>query len=103
MKSRSVTVVRIYVREREHLHDKLIRFLREERKVAGLTVLRGIVGFGDDGQLHSSSLVDLSLDLPLVLEFFEEPERVEKVVDELIERFHLPHVVCWPAVNFGRD
>ncbi|HYE35804.1 DUF190 domain-containing protein [Methylocaldum sp.] len=100
MKSRQLTVVRIYIREGEHILNKLIRFLHEEQNISGLTVLRGVLGFGDSGQLHPASLVDLSLDLPLVVEFFEEPERAQQVIKKVIECFGLVHVVCWPATGW---
>jgi hypothetical protein len=88
-----VTVVRIYLREGEHVLNKLVRFLREEQHIAGLTVLR----MGDSGELHPSSLLDLSLDLPLVVEFFEAPDKAERVIEELQRRFALEHVICFPA------
>jgi len=103
MKSRQLTVVRIYIREGEHILDKLVRFLRDDQKISGLTVLRGILGFGDSGELHPASLVDLSLDLPLVVEFFEEPERARRVVERVIGRFGPVHVVCWPATGWSQE
>ncbi len=71
MKTRPISLVRIYVREGEHVLNQIVRFLHEEQHVPGLTVLRGIIGFGDSGAMHTSSLLDLSLDLPLVIEFFD--------------------------------
>ena len=93
----SVTVARIYLREGEHLLAKVLKFLHDEHKVSGVTVLRGIAGFGPDGAMHVSSLVDLSLDLPLIVEFYDRPQRVEQVIDELEKRLGLSHVVSWPA------
>jgi len=101
VKSRQLTVVRIYIREGEHILNKLIRFLHDDQKISGLTVLRGVLGFGDSGQLHPASLVDLSLDLPLVVEFFEDPERAQQVIEKVIEGFGLVHVVCWPATGWS--
>lgn len=97
MTTRPVTVVRIYLREGEHVLNKLVSFLREEQHIAGLTVLRGVLGVGDGGELHPSSLLDLSLDLPLVVEFFEVPDKAERVIEELQRRFALEHVICFPA------
>ena len=99
MNFRSVTVVRIYLREGEHVLEKLVRVLRDELQIAGLTVLRGVLGFSDNGLLHPSSLIDLSLDLPLVVEFFEEPENVERILETLFHRFELAHVVCFQATT----
>lgn len=96
MATRPVTVARIYLREGEHQLNGLMEFLHEE-KVAGMTVLRGIAGFGPDGRMHTASLVDLSLDLPLVLEFYDTPERVVAVLERLEALGKVPHVISWPA------
>ena len=97
MATQSVTVARIYLREGEHLLPKIIKFLHDEEKVSGVTVLRGIAGFSSDGKMHTASLIDLSLDLPLIVEFYDEPVRVDAVVRHLVEKMGLPHIVTWPA------
>ncbi|MDD2758867.1 MAG: DUF190 domain-containing protein [Methylomonas sp.] len=97
MATQTVTVARIYLREGEHLLGKLIKLLHDEEKVSGVTVLRGIAGFGPDGELHLSSLVDLSLDLPLIVEFYDAPERVDAILKDLERHFGLAHVVTWQA------
>jgi PII-like signaling protein len=98
MATRSITVARIYLREGEHILAKLLKFLHDEERVSGVTVLRGIAGFGPDGALHSASLVDLALDLPLIVEFYDAPERVEVVIERLEAKLGLSHVVSWPAL-----
>ncbi|HWP00241.1 MAG TPA: DUF190 domain-containing protein [Methylococcus sp.] len=97
MATRAVTVARIYLREGEHLLSQILDLLHEEEKVLGVTVLRGIAGFGPDGKIHTTSLVDLSLDLPLVVEFYDEPARVEGALQKLMQRMKLTHVVSWSA------
>lgn len=96
MATDSVTVVRIYVREGEHATAKIMALLLRA-KVAGATVFRGSAGFGPDGALHTSSLMSLSLDLPEVIEFYDIPERVNTVLDELRSELSLPHVISWTA------
>ncbi len=100
MKTETVTVVRIYIREQEHLLDKLVKFLRDESEVAGLTILRGIEGFDSGKEIHTAFLVDLSLDLPLVLEFYDEPQKAEAVIHSLRRRFPLRHIVSWSANTY---
>ncbi|MBT7308006.1 MAG: hypothetical protein HN842_07300, partial [Gammaproteobacteria bacterium] len=39
----------------------------------------------------------LSLNLPLVVEFFDQPEKIERVLDHLSEHVDLAHIVCWSA------
>jgi len=87
------------LREGEHLLPKVIEFLHDEEKVSGVTVLQGMTGFGPDGEIRSSHLIDLSLDLPLVIEFYDLPEQVEKVIAHLQTNFGLAHVVSWSAVR----
>ena len=103
MATQSITVARIYIREGEHLLAKIIKFLHEEEKVLGVTVLRGIMSFGPDGVIRTSHLVDLSMDLPLIIEFYDLPERVESVINHLQIHMGQPHIVSWPAISHIRD
>lgn len=97
MATETVTVARVYLREGEHLLDKLIEHLHDQEKVAGVTVLRGIAGFAADGKMRLASLVDLSLDLPLVVEFYDRPEKVQAIIDHLQNQLGLTHVISWTA------
>jgi len=102
MKSLPVTVVRIYLTEGEGLMKKLLAQLHDEEKVRGVTVFRGIAGFGRSGKMHSSSLLDLSLDLPVVIEFFDEPGKVRGILEHLNKLVPPGHIVSWSAdVNEG--
>ena len=99
---KQVTVVRIYCSEAEHQMEKLMTFLHDEEKVAGVTAFRGIAGFGKNGILHSSKLIDISLDLPIVIEFFDYPEKIEKVMNHLNGIVKPGHMVSWTAMaNMG--
>lgn len=97
MATQTVTVARIYLREGEHLLSKLIKLLHDEEKVSGVTVIRGIAGFGPDGKIHVASLVDLSLDLPLIVEFYDLPEKVQTILQHLERQMGLTHFVSWQA------
>lgn len=97
MATQTVTVARIYLREGEHLLAKLIKLLHDEEKVSGVTILRGIGGFGPDGQIHAASLIDLSLDLPLIVEFYDAPDRVDAILQDLERHLGLSHIVTWHA------
>lgn len=97
MKMTEVTMVRIYLTEANaHLH-RLMKRLHDEEKVRGVTVFRGISGFGKSGVMHSSTLLDLSLNLPLVVEFFDLPERVDAILQDLQDQIEPGHVVSWAA------
>ena len=97
MNTLEVTFVRIYLTEGEGRMQGLLKRLHDEEKVQGVTVFRGISGFGSSGKLHSSSLLDMSLDLPLVLEFFDEPQRVETILAHIGTDFEPGHIVSWDA------
>jgi len=47
---------------------------------AGATVLRGIAGFGASSVLHSDKLLDISHDLPLVIEVVESRETIDRLL-----------------------
>ncbi|MGD2081417.1 MAG: DUF190 domain-containing protein [Chromatiales bacterium] len=92
-----VTVVRVYLTEGEHQFQRLMRLLHDEEKVCGVTAFRGIAGFGQSGRMHSATLLDVSLDLPLVLEFFDEPGKVERVLGHLRALVPPGRILSWPA------
>jgi PII-like signaling protein len=102
MKQAEVIMVRVYITEGDHQLRKLLDFLHNDEQVKGVTAFRGIAGFGRSGRAHEASLLDISMDLPLVVEFFDSPERVEKVLQDLNQWVEPGHVVSWPAqVNMG--
>ncbi len=99
MTEEAVTVVRIYLREKQHKLNDLMEFLKNDQKVAGVTVFRGIAGFSGMGEVHTTSLLALSLDLPLVLEFFDEPDKAFQAAHRAIHLFGLNHVMTFPATR----
>ncbi|MCU7959919.1 MAG: DUF190 domain-containing protein [gamma proteobacterium symbiont of Bathyaustriella thionipta] len=101
MKTVAIRMVRIYCTEGEHVMQKLFRHLHDEEKVTGVTVFRGIAGFGQSGQIHSASLIDLSLNLPIVIEFFDEDEKIKRILSHLKSELKPGHVVSWPAETNG--
>ena len=103
MVSHEVTLVRIYLREAEYLLGKVINYLHDEAKVSGVTVLRGVEGFSDDGKVRTVSLMNLSLDLPLVIEFYDETEKAKCIVAKLVDEMHLPHVISLPVTHYRRE
>jgi len=97
MKHSDVTMVRVYLTEAEKLLKTLMTKLHDEEKVRGVTVFRGVSGFGRSGKVHSASLLDLSLDLPVVIEFFDEPVKVKRILSHLKKILPPGHVVSWSA------
>lgn len=103
MATQSITIVRIYLREGEHLLGELFDFLHDKEKVSGVTVFRGVMGFGPDGKVRTSHLVDLSMDLPLVIEFYDLPERIDSIINHLQANMGLSHVVSWSGTTHIRS
>jgi CBS domain-containing protein/PII-like signaling protein len=81
--------VRIYVHEddRRHglpLHLAVVELLRAEG-AQGATVFQALEGFGAGGRLHASNLVDVAARLPLVVEWVDRPEQVERLLPRVLE------------------
>ena len=89
-------IVRIYITEGEGKLNELTAFLHDKECIRGLTVFRGVAGFGASGKMHDSSLINFSLDLPLVLEFFDQADKVSTVLDDLRPLVKPDHVISWP-------
>lgn len=97
MNTAEVVMVRVYLTEGNGQLETLVKRLHDWEKLKGLTVFRGTAGYGASGVMHSGSLVDLSLDLPVVVEFFDEPAKVETVLEHLSTFIPSGHMVRWPA------
>jgi PII-like signaling protein len=68
------------------LYEAIVRRAREAH-LAGATVLRGPMGFGRHSRVHTAKLLELSTDLPVVIEIVDAEDRVEAflpTVDELV-------------------
>jgi len=100
MKTKEVTIARIYTLEGHDQLNQALDILHDEEKIFGVTITRGIAGFGKDREVHTSSLLTLSLELPLVIEFYDEPEKVAKAIQVLTSRLDLKHIVSWPATAY---
>ena len=97
MKTLDVIFVRIYLTEGNGQMEDLLRRLHDDEKVQGVTVFRGISGFGKSGKIHSSGLLDMSLDLPLVIEFFDVPVKVGNILEHIRKDIEPGHIVSWPG------
>ena len=81
--------VSVYINEadewhRRPLHLEVLRMLHEQG-LAGGTVLRAVAGFTGQGGVETTSLVDAGGKLPLVIEFIDAIEKVERVMPVLKE------------------
>jgi len=93
----NLLVARIYLSEGQHVHKKILERLHDEEQVKGVTMFRAVSGFGASGLVHESGLIDISLNLPLVIEFFDEPEKVKQVINDLHDLVKPDHVITFAA------
>lgn len=80
-------VLRIYIGEDDEadgrpLHEAIVLKAREMH-LAGATVLRGALGYGESSRLHTAKILRLSEDLPLVIEIVDSEERIMPFLDAL--------------------
>lgn len=94
-----VKVVRIYVTEGPRAKD-LLRYLQAETPVRGATVYRAIGGFSRR-EAEGGGLVDLALQLPLIIEFMDTPERVVPMLEHLETQVPPGHLYTWDATVNG--
>ena len=84
-------LVRIFLGESDQYHHMplpraLLERLRREG-YAGATVIHGIAGFGASSVIHTASLVELSTDLPVLIEVVDDEAHVERllpILDEMV-------------------
>jgi PII-like signaling protein len=82
-------LLRIYIGESDTykgkpLYEAIVHKARENN-LAGATVLRGIMGYGANSRLHTSKILRLSEDLPLVIEIVDTQEKIETILPFLDE------------------
>ena len=80
-------LMRIFIAEGdrfEHrpLYEALVEMLRKEG-FAGATVLRGVSGFGAQSVYHSQKLLDLSADLPMIIEAVESEGKINAIMPRI--------------------
>ena len=85
-------LVRIFIGEKAKLKGKPLYEAIVQKSLelglAGATVSRGMMGFGADKRLHSSKIVELSEDLPIIVEIVDNEENVNKLLpflDEIVQ------------------
>lgn len=80
-------LLRIFIGENDRWHGKplydAIVMKAREMGMAGATVVRGMMGFGANSRLHTTKVLRLSEDLPIVIELVDKPERIAALIPEL--------------------
>lgn len=85
-------LLKIYTSESHKYKNKPLYHTIVERAkregMSGITVYRGLEGFGTHNKIHSSHILSLSDSLPLILEIVDTAEKIDefiKVLDEVIK------------------
>jgi hypothetical protein len=85
------SLVRIFAGESDRWrHQPLVRALLDRLRAegfAGATVIHGVAGFGASSVIHTASLLELSADLPVLIEIVEDDAHVERllpILDEML-------------------
>jgi len=86
-------LLRIFIGENDKIgHQPLyetILFAAKKKGLAGCTVIRGIMSFGASSRVHTAKLIDISQDLPIIVEIVDQEEKINAFaveVDALIEK-----------------
>ena len=80
-------LLRIFVGEADRwegrpLYEAIVLEART-RGLAGATVMRGFMGFGAHSRIHTAKLLELSQDLPIVVEIVDAPDKIEAFMPDL--------------------
>ena len=81
--------LRVYIGESDHhnhvaMFDAIVKKAKE-LDLAGASVFRGIEGFGAHSRIHTARIVDLSTDLPILIEIIDSEEYITKLLPFLDE------------------
>lgn len=82
--SSEAKLLRIFVGESDRINGKPVYetlvLKAREAGLAGATVIKGIMGFGANSKIHTSKLLTLSEDLPLIIEIVDTLEKIESFI-----------------------
>jgi PII-like signaling protein len=101
-------LLRIFIGEQDKwngkpLFEEIVLLARKE-KMAGATVLKGILGFGCKSHMHTAHLLRLSEDLPMIIEIVDSKEKItgflphlDAMVKEGLITLERAHIVMYRA------
>jgi PII-like signaling protein len=80
-------LLRIFIGENDKIgHQPLyesILFAARKNGLAGCTVIRGIMSFGASSRVHTAKLIDISQDLPIIVEIVDQEEKINTFAIEV--------------------
>lgn len=93
----NAVIMRIFLGEADRYEGEvkykyLLNLLKNEG-IAGATVFRGIMGYGSSAHIHSASILDISEDLPVIIEAMDTREKIEAFIPKLEDIIPSGHMV----------
>ena len=90
-----VRIVRVYTDDSKGHVSDILEQLHKRGDVIGTTIFRGIAGFGGHGHIHQTKLLDLSSNLPIVIEFYHKSEQSEELINFIHQEIEKAHIISW--------
>jgi PII-like signaling protein len=99
-------LLRVFTGEADHIghmpvYECIVKAARE-KNIAGATVLRGIMGFGASSIIHTARLIEISGDLPIVVEIVDTENKIQDlipVIGQLFEQSKKGGLITMEKVN----
>ncbi|MEO7120384.1 MAG: DUF190 domain-containing protein [Ginsengibacter sp.] len=90
--SPNAKLLRIFVGESDKagnqpLYEAIV-FEAKKQALCGATVIRGVMGFGANSNVHTTKLFEISVDLPLIIEIIDTEDKIKaftKIVEQMFE------------------
>jgi PII-like signaling protein len=80
-------LLRIFIGESDHWHNQplheAIVLKARQAGIAGATVIRGFLGYGANSHIHTTEILRLSADLPIIVEIVDKAEKIAQILPEL--------------------
>jgi PII-like signaling protein len=99
---RESSLLRIFMGEGEKINGRpayeVIVMKARELNMAGATVLRGILGFGRTSRIKSAKVLEMSSDLPVVIEIVDTEDKLNNFLP-IIEKMHMGGLVTLEKAN----
>ena len=77
-------LVRIFIGESDSYEGKALHecivYKARELHLAGVTVIRGIMGYGANSKIHTAKILRLSEDLPIIIEIVDDEEKIKTLM-----------------------
>lgn len=91
----AVTLVRVYTDDSNGHISKMLDQLHGRGDVIGMTIFRGVAGFGGRGHIHQNTLLDLSGHLPVVIEFYHRSDKSDELITFIHDQINNAHIISW--------